>query len=260
MASHGSSFSGREQATLTEGTSTEHPTGSDNSGTPRPAQSSVDTKTAHILSFLTPLITAHTGTSDLTSTLTSPKAPFFLGLNGIQGAGKTTLVRTLADKLRNVPYSLPTAVLSIDDLYLPHTEQNSLANSHPNNALIQHRGQPGTHDVQLGVQLFENLKAGRKTKIPAYDKSAFNGEGDRAPEMEWETVNDATNEQKLKVVIFEGWCVGFRPLEKSQVADKWRAATEARKTGSYHGRLGFNELSNVEFINGSLRNYDQLTE
>ena len=82
-------------------------------------------------------------------------------------------------------------VLSIDDLYLPHADQKALAKSHPNNPLVQHRGQPSTHDIDTGIKLFEALAdRQRNIKIPSYDKSAFSGAGDRRPESEWETVND----------------------------------------------------------------------
>lgn len=74
----------------------------------------------------------------------SPKAsqPFFIGLNGIQGSGKTTLVSKLATILTDEK-GLETLVLSIDDFYLTHAEQVALAQSHPNNKLVQHRGEPG---------------------------------------------------------------------------------------------------------------------
>lgn len=73
----------------------------------------------------------------------SSNAPFFIGINGVQGAGKTTLVSALAKTLRE-NCCLETLVLSLDDLYLKHEDQVALANSHPDNPLIQHRGEPGT--------------------------------------------------------------------------------------------------------------------
>jgi D-glycerate 3-kinase len=70
-----------------------------------------------------------------------PNRPFIVGLNGIQGAGKTTLVRALAAAL--VSQNVPTLVCSIDDFYLRRPQQEALAKAHPDNALLQHRGEPG---------------------------------------------------------------------------------------------------------------------
>ena len=216
--------------------------------TTKSTQSAAEVKTAHVLSFLQPLLSLHFSCSS---------APFLLGLNGIQGAGKTTLVKHLASALR-FQHGFPTAVLSIDDLYLPHAQQQALARQNVQNPLIQHRGQPGTHDVQLGLKILASLRDGKKTKVPAYDKSAFNGEGDRVDEKEWEVVNESDSE--VKVVVLEGWCVGFRSLEKGYVRVKWEEATMQRKEGKYDGRLGWNTLESVEFVNECLQEYDQLTE
>lgn len=68
--------------------------------------------------------------------------PFFVGLNGVQGVGKTTLVRALAQTLQERE-GLATLVVSIDDFYLTHADQLALAAAHPDNALVQYRGEPG---------------------------------------------------------------------------------------------------------------------
>jgi D-glycerate 3-kinase len=47
-------------------------------------------------------------------------------------------------------------------------------------------------------------------RIPRYNKSAFGGAGDRAPPEQWQTVKPP-----LKVVLFEGWMLGFRPVGAS---------------------------------------------
>lgn len=74
--------------------------------------------------------------------------------------------------------------------------------------------------MDLARRFFAALCAGEPTKVPQYDKSQFGGEGDRVPEDAWETVNDA---RPVQVVIFEGWCVGFRSLSAAEVEEKWRA-------------------------------------
>lgn len=73
-----------------------------------------------------------------------PSSPFFIGLNGVQGAGKTTLVSALARTLQE-ENGLETLVCSIDDLYLTHADQVALAREHELNPLVQHRGEPGMY-------------------------------------------------------------------------------------------------------------------
>ncbi|KAI9799507.1 MAG: hypothetical protein M1833_004029 [Piccolia ochrophora] len=185
---------------------------------------------------------------------TSP--PFFLGLNGVQGAGKTTLVNSLRQTLSSLPHSLPTAVLSIDDLYLPRSAQAELAAANPNNGLIQHRGEPGTHDVALGVSVFHSLLRRLPTRIPSYDKSAFDGKGDRLPHQDWEEVN-GSGRPSIDVIIFEGWCVGFRALEEAELRRKWEGAREEKQLESRLWRHGFEEL---RFVNNALKAYGGLTD
>ena len=170
-------------------------------------------------------------------------------------------VTTLCDTL-SLSHGFPTLVFSIDDLYLPHSKQEALAKSHPDNPLVQHRGQPSTHDVQLGQELFKSL-ANRVTniKVPSYDKSAFNGAGDQRPVSEWETVN-AEGASPVEVIVFEGWCVGFRALSDLEVEKKWKEAKDEfdRKGDEYKGQLGKQILESTLFVNNSLRDYDILTD
>lgn len=169
-------------------------------------------------------------------------------------------VNTLHETLTTT-HNLPTLVFSIDDLYLPHSRQKTLAQTHPSNPLVQHRGQPSTHDIDLGKTLFHSLaNRDRDIRIPAYDKSAFNGAGDQVDPSEWSLVN-ATNEPTIQVVIFEGWCAGFRALSDEAVERKWLAAKREFESDSdgYKGRLGRQRLESVLFVNEALRGYDALT-
>lgn len=50
--------------------------------------------------------------------------------------------------------------------------------------------------------------SGTKTCIPKYDKSAFNGRGDRCPQSTWKIVDF-----KPQIVIMEGWCLGFQQTD-----------------------------------------------
>lgn len=187
--------------------------------------------------------------------------PFFIGLNGVQGAGKSVLVSILQSTLQSDPYNLPTVVFSLDDLYLTHADQVKLAESHPKNPLLQHRGQPSTHDIPLGLSVFKSLKEQKPTKIPQYNKAAFSGQGDRVPDSEWEAVNnDPTN--CIQVVLFEGWSVGFRPLSSERLKAKHEAALNALHdtNANYVGRLAYNSLESVTDINNALKQYDRLTD
>lgn len=81
------------------------------------------------------------------------------------------------------------------------------------------------------------------------------------PESQWEVVNK-DGEQKVKAVIFEGWCVGFRPLDDGTLKRKWEDAVRQKEdpTIKYEGRLGYVKLEDVKAINDALREYDVLTK
>ncbi|CBF79067.1 TDA10 family protein [Aspergillus nidulans FGSC A4] len=216
-----------------------------------------DDKSQHCIPFLLQRLKAHQArhSNDPANT-----PPFFLGLNGVQGAGKTVLVSTLNSILRSPPYSLAVVTLSLDDLYLTHEDQVSLAKSNPTNPLLQHRGQPGTHDLPLAQSVFSALRAGRPTAIPQYDKSAFSGQGDRVPMEQWETVNVEGQEQ-IKVLIFEGWSVGFRAWDDDILKQKWEDAVKRKEQDKeYRGRLGHVKFEDVRKVNEALRGYDVLTD
>ncbi|KAH1881542.1 hypothetical protein KXX01_003676 [Aspergillus fumigatus] len=216
----------------------------------------IDDKSQYCIPFLLKRLEAHQARYGNDSNNTPP---FFLGLNGVQGAGKTVLVSTLQSTLRAAPYSLPVVTISLDDFYLTHEQQQILAKTFPSNPLLQHRGQPATHDLPLAEKVFESLCAGRPTAIPQYDKSAYSGQGDRVPESQWETVN-GDGQDKIKVVIFEGWCVGFRALDEDVLREKWEAAVRQKDQGGYNGRLGYVKFEDVKAVNDALRKYDVLTD
>ena len=165
----------------------------------------------------------------------------------------------VAEHLNQGPDLVPTTVLSIDDFYLPYQQQKQLAAENPSNPLIQHRGQPSTHDLSLCASVFSSLRDKRETRIPSYDKSAYNGKGDRTSQEEWRTLN-RSGEEPIEVVIFEGWCVGFRALESIELQRIWEQAIAEKEEAGYQGRLGFHRLGNLEFVNEALKGYDVLTK
>ena len=96
-------------------------------------------------------------------------------------------------------------------------------------------------------------------KLPQYDKSRFDGQGDRVDDAQWEEVNGKGCEV-IRLVFLEGWCVGFRPLSESEVSKRWEQAKVARDSVDqvYRGRLGHNKLGDILFINKALKAYDAL--
>ncbi|KAF5322257.1 hypothetical protein D9619_001691 [Psilocybe cf. subviscida] len=172
--------------------------------------------------------------------------PLFVSLQGPQGSGKSYITRHLKSFLQAAPHSLRVAAFSIDDIYLPHSGLVSLAAANPDNDLWQGRGQPGTHDVELGLEILSALKAGdRKVELPRFDKSLFGGEGDRVGGGE-------TVEQPppVDVVIFEGWCVGFRPI--NNISARWKGTWAAEKQ-----TLGLKDVrfEDIEAVNSKLHDY-----
>lgn len=203
----------------------------------------IDDKSPLCIPFILRLLASHPISSSPPPTSTKP---FIIGLNGVQGAGKTTLVSALAKTLQKE--GLETLVLSIDDLYLTHADQLALAQENADNKLVQHRGEPGTHDMRLARELFAKLERGEEVQVPEYDKSAFNGAGDRVPPRSWRTVN-APGRPRIQVVIFEGWCVGFRALRAEALEAAWRAESVT---------LHKHELAHLRFVNGKLAEYEVL--
>ncbi|CAK9217165.1 unnamed protein product [Sphagnum troendelagicum] len=141
--------------------------------------------------------------------------PLVIGISAPQGCGKTTIV----DSLEYLFNSLGShaAAISIDDFYLTASSQAELAALNCDNHLLKMRGNAGSHDLQLGIQTLKALcsltSSGMTAKLPHYDKSANAGYGDRADPSKWAEV-----EAPLKVVLFEGWMLGFEPEDECTVA------------------------------------------
>jgi D-glycerate 3-kinase len=159
--------------------------------------------------------------------------PVVIGVCGAQGSGKSTAAAQAAVTL--AAHGLPTAIVSIDDIYLTRAERQTLAAEiHP---LLRTRGVPGTHDVALGLEVLDGLKDGRSVRLPRFDKAS----DDRRPIRDW-----PLSPPGCRVILFEGWCVGARPqadadlvapvnaLEASEDADgRWRRHVNARLAGEY---------------------------
>jgi D-glycerate 3-kinase len=140
----------------------------------------------------------------------SHDGPLVIGVNGAQGAGKSTLCRLLQIVLEQ-GFDQRVTSLSIDDLYLTYAERQKLAQQvHP---LLATRGVPGTHDVELGLKLLSDLrelKAGQSLAIQRFDKAI----DDRLRQEEWRQVTGP-----FDLILFEGWCVGALPQAEEALVE-----------------------------------------
>ena len=122
-----------------------------------------------------------------------------IGVNGAQGAGKTTFSALLKVVLE-IQYNMKVVSFSIDDFYLTRAEREKLAQEvHP---LLITRGVPGTHDVHLCEEVLSSLcMASPKTEtvIPRFNKAV----DDRFPESQWDSFVGRPN-----VILFDGWFMG----------------------------------------------------
>jgi D-glycerate 3-kinase len=158
----------------------------------------------------------------------SSRPCFVLGIQGPQGCGKSSLGAALEGAFTR--QGKRCVAVSTDDFYLRREEQLAVAARHPGNRILEHRGAPGTHDVALGARVLGELSRlgdGEEMQVPAYDKSAFAGRGDRAPESTWKRVRGP-----LDVVIFEGWTLGFAPVSTSAPEGDLSPVNDA--LGPYH--------------------------
>jgi len=142
-----------------------------------------------------------------------------IGVSGPQGGGKSTLTAQLVATAQRA--GLRAVTVSIDDFYLTHEEQRALAARHPGDRCLEHRGYPGTHDVELGDRVLRALatQRGGAVAVPTYDKSAHGGRGDRGGA-------EVCVEAPLDVVFVEGWMLGFRVLPPAGCPPLLRAAND----------------------------------
>ena len=128
------------------------------------------------------------------------KRPYFVGLAGGQGTGKTTissLIRIILTKY----FKLNVFRISIDDFYKTRKERINLSKRvHP---MLLTRGVPGTHDINMMLNFFKKskIKKFKRLKLPTFNKAI----DDRFSKKKWYDLKS-----KPDVIIFEGWCVGAK--------------------------------------------------
>ena len=129
------------------------------------------------------------------------KRPYFVGLAGGQGTGKTTsssLIKIILTKY----FKLKVFRISIDDFYKTRKERINLSKKvHP---MLLTRGVPGTHDINMMLKFFKKVKSKKfkRLKLPTFNKAMDN----RYNKKYWYDLK-----KKPDVIIFEGWCVGAKP-------------------------------------------------
>lgn len=128
------------------------------------------------------------------------KKPYFVGLAGGQGIGKTT-VSSIIKIILEKHFKLKVFKISIDDFYKTRKERLNLSKRiHP---MLMTRGVPGTHDINMMLNFFKKAKSKnfKKIKLPNFNKA----NDDRFIKKYWYRID-----QKPDVIIFEGWCVGAK--------------------------------------------------
>ena len=138
---------------------------------------------------------------------TKNKKPFFVGLAGGQGTGKTTtssIIKIILEKY----FKLNVFKISIDDFYKTRKERILLSKKiHP---MLLTRGVPRTHEINMMLNFFKKVK-NKKFKsfqLPNFNKAI----DDRFAKKYWYNIK-----KKPDVIIFEGWCVGAKHEKKSSL-------------------------------------------
>jgi len=160
----------------------------------------------------------------------------FLGFSGGQGSGKTTVTGILKIILKKF-FKRRIHISSIDDFYKTLKDRNKMSNKI--HSLFRTRGVPGTHDINLVKNFFNNIKKKKfkKTKLPKFAKE----HDDRLKKKYWFNIK-----QKPEIVILEGWCVGAKPQSNSLISKpinilekyedknlKWRKYTNEKLKKEY---------------------------
>lgn len=163
-----------------------------------------------------------------------------VGLSLPQYGGKRALTKPIQAGLDSL--GRKCAFISYDDFYLTHDAQQKLASENPDNIYVAKRGPAGTHDIELGTQTLQkliNCKEGETVVLPKYDKSAFDGEGDR---IDYEKNPEKKIESgPVDLILVDSWMLGHQPVD----------AVESKAIADNAG---------MEFVNEQLKNYAQWDE
>ena len=161
------------------------------------------------------------------------KKTLIIGLAGGQGSGKTTISSILSLILTKY-FKLNVFKISIDDFYKTRKQREILSSS--KHSLLKTRGVPGTHEVNLILELFKRVKSKKfkSLQIPKFNKAI----DDRCSKNLWYKLKS-----KPDVVIFEGWCVGAKP----------QSAKQLRTSINYLERIHDQDLKWRTYVNDQLK-------
>tara|TARA_R110000744_G_scaffold117745_1_gene220126 strand:- start:21314 stop:22195 length:882 start_codon:yes stop_codon:yes gene_type:complete len=140
------------------------------------------------------------------SQFTKSSNAYFVGINGCQGSGKSTLTDFIAEYLTKT-HQLNIVVMSLDDFYFTGEKRQQLAHDiHP---LLATRGVPGTHDMKMLEGVLKKLKAKKNGfSIPRFNKAT----DEPFPEAQWQVI-----EHPIDIILLEGWCWGVKPQTDEQL-------------------------------------------
>tara|TARA_B110000438_G_scaffold268248_1_gene283659 strand:+ start:244 stop:1125 length:882 start_codon:yes stop_codon:yes gene_type:complete len=132
--------------------------------------------------------------------------PYFVGINGCQGSGKSTLTDYIGEYLTKT-HKLNIVVMSLDDFYFTGEKRQELSRDiHP---LLATRGVPGTHDLAM----LENTLIKLKAKETGFTIPRFNKATDEPyPQEQWQVI-----EKPIDIILLEGWCWGVKPQTAEQL-------------------------------------------
>lgn len=197
--------------------------------------------------FIKPFLTSRLGQSGI--------RPLIVGIEGPQGSGKTTSATDIKNTIQAQFPNCNIVQFSMDDFYVTFEAQQEINKRYPDNRLLQGRGLPGTHDIELLEDVFRKL-IGNKTEefpihIPVYDKSQHGGLGDRLSCEQWIKVD-----KHVDLVIFEGWFNGYPSISNTkELIQTW----EDIKTRLV-GKFADVSVQNICDINTNLVEYQKLWE
>ena len=147
--------------------------------------------------------------SDYFNSFQKRNIPYFIGLTGGQGSGKTTLSIFIQKILEDV-FKKRSVGFSIDDIYKTKEEREKIAKKiHP---LCSVRGVPGTHNIGLGNKTIDSLfraQSNTYTYIPSFSKILDM----HHPKKDWRKYKGRPD-----FIFFDAWCGGAKPIPDK----KWR--------------------------------------
>ena len=108
-------------------------------------------------------------------------------------------------------------------MYKTNAGLKDVARQNPENHLLQGRGPPGTHDIELATRILSEVEKindenGTKIGFPIFDKSLCDGEGDRSEET-------VAVDGPLDIFLLEGWSMGFCPLSEEELPKRYEEKT-----------------------------------